>query len=74
MVKTDKIVLAAVLALAMGTAHTQEYGEWDTDADGVLGQNEFVTGARETDAFGEWDADDDNLVTENEFYGGLYST
>ncbi|WP_104017562.1 EF-hand domain-containing protein, partial [Roseovarius nitratireducens] len=70
--------LGAVLAaLAAGPAVAQGMGDWDTDGDGLLSQDEYVEGWRlaqgeQDGTFSKWDQDNDGVLTEAEFNAGVF--
>ncbi|WP_375263650.1 hypothetical protein [Palleronia sp.] len=64
---------ATVAALAGAPAVAQGIPDWDTDADGVLGESEFTQGVFDSGVFEEWDADDDEAIGYSELSSGLYS-
>lgn len=70
--------LGAVLAaLAAGPALAQGMGDWDTDGDGVLSQDEYVEGWRlaqggQDGTFSKWDENRDGVLTEAEFNAGVF--
>lgn len=68
--KTSTLGMAVLLAFGIaGTANAQEcsMGDWDTDANAELTNDEFTAGIESDDWFGAWDANEDGLLDENEF-------
>ena len=62
--------LSAALLLPAG-AMAQEFGAWDADGDGVIGEEEWGAGFGGTSVFGDWDADGDGGIDEAEFATGV---
>lgn len=57
----------------LGT-ETDVFGEWDTDANTELSEEEFRTGLTSEGVFGQWDENADTYLDENEVGGGLFET
>lgn len=49
------------------------FGEFDTDGDGVLTNEEFGTGFSGTDWFKSYDMDEDNTINDTEFNEGIFN-
>ena len=71
---------AAFLAtLAATPVMSQEIGEWDSDGDGVLNQDEFNEGWGSAygdgeSAFSIWDEDGDGALSEDEYNAGVFDS
>ena len=58
---------AALIAPAMA----QEFGAWDANGDGVIGEEEWDAGFGGTSVFSDWDANGDGGIDEAEFATGV---
>lgn len=70
---------AVLAALTAGPAMAQDMGEWDSDGDGTLNEEEFSEGWNSAygegeSAFSNWDEDGDGSLNEEEFNTGVYNS
>ncbi|TFL19701.1 hypothetical protein [Jannaschia formosa] len=65
--KTITLTAAALLALALPAAAQMAPMSYDTNADGLIGSDEFNAGFTESDTFGTYDSDADGMLNEEEF-------
>ena len=72
----DMTKLAGISAVALSLVATplaaQDVGEWDTDDDSILSEEEFGTGFESEGVFGGWDEDGDGALSEDEFNAGVF--
>ena len=52
---------------------TNDVGQFDTDADGMLDNDEFYEGFRDTDYFNDYDANRDGIVDSDEMNEAVYT-
>ena len=69
-----KLAASSAIALSLLSApvFAQEFSEWDGDADGALGEEEFGTGFGEAGVYDGWDEDGDGVLSEDEFNAGVF--
>ena len=65
-------ISAVIASLTAAPLMAQDVGEWDTDEDTMLTEEEFGEGFGERGVFGEWDEDQDEMLTEDEFNRGVF--
>lgn len=63
---------AGVTGMFGGYVGEDDFGTFDTNADGELSDEEFGLGFSETDWFGNYDMDDDDLLSDVEWNEGLF--
>ncbi|PRY10194.1 uncharacterized protein DUF4625 [Pontibacter ummariensis] len=51
---------------------TANFTAWDTDSNGSLSQEEFMTGLSGTEMFSDFDADNNDMVNEQELTDGIF--
>ena len=75
-ISLHKLALTSALAFGLGAAPALAdcHGDWDTNEDAMIDQNEFNTPYGENQWFGGADADSDGFLSQEEFSGGLYGT
>jgi opacity protein-like surface antigen len=61
-----RTTMTALAALALATAPATAAVTWDTNDDGSVNAEEFVSGYSEGEAFNRFDDDDDNRLTPEE--------
>lgn len=72
--------IGAVLAALTATpALAQGMGDWDSDGDGAVNEEEFHQGWSSgfeggDNAFGLWDEDDDGMLSEDEYNAGVFGS
>lgn len=71
-IRKTAAISAVVVTLIAGPALAQGMGDWDSNSDSMLDQNEFSTGWADNNAFGTWDADSDGLLSQDEFDAGVF--
>lgn len=66
------LISAAVLALGASPVLAQNaYGDWDTNADAGIDQQEWNTGWGQNGVFDRFDANSDGMLSKDEFNEGL---